>query len=157
MSFFDTRQNIFLFFFPTKLFVICSYTMYTYMFDFGTIIKVFAIAIWFWFSLFNWISSDDLDLNYKSLEKWKMVNTKIIFMLFMLFSTSYGLFQEQNEIFKHRTHETWPWTCHPVVLKFYKTQTKSQNHETCRHVMISYVEPMIKNWECFVKIITHYV
>jgi hypothetical protein len=26
----------------------------------------------------------------------------------------------------------------------YKTQTKSKNHETCPHVMISYVEAVIK-------------
>jgi hypothetical protein len=29
-------------------------------------------------------------------------------------------------------------------LKLYKTQTKSENHETCPHVMISYVEDVIK-------------
>jgi hypothetical protein len=29
----------------------------------------------------------------------------------------------------------------------YKTQTKSENHETCPHVMISYVEVVIKNLE----------
>jgi hypothetical protein len=28
----------------------------------------------------------------------------------------------------------------PVVLKLYKTQTKSENHKTCQDVMISYVE-----------------
>jgi hypothetical protein len=61
--------------------------MSTYMFDFGTIIEVFAITIRF--SSFNWISSDDSDLNYKSLKKWKTVNVK---MIFMLFSTSYALF-----------------------------------------------------------------
>jgi hypothetical protein len=38
----------------------------------------------------------------------------------------------------------------------YKTQTKSENYETCPHVMISYVEPTIKIWECFEKVVTHY-
>jgi hypothetical protein len=33
--------------------------------------------------------------------------------------------------------------------KMYKPQTKSENHETCRHVMISYVEPMIKQMRMF--------
>jgi hypothetical protein len=28
---------------------------------------------------------------------------------------------------------------------FYKTQTNLENHETCPHVMISYVESVIKN------------
>jgi hypothetical protein len=62
----------------------------------------------------------------------------------MLFSISYGLFQEQTGIFEHHAHETWPLTCDSVILKLYKTQTKSENHETCQHVMISYVEPIIK-------------
>jgi hypothetical protein len=65
-------------------------------------------------------------------------------MIFMLFSTSYGLFQDQTEIFEHHAHETRPRTCDPVVLKLYKTQTKSKNHETCRDVMVSYVETLIK-------------
>jgi hypothetical protein len=65
-------------------------------------------------------------------------------MIFMLFSISYGLFQEQTGIFEHHAHETWPLTCDSVILKLYKTQTKSENHETCQHVMISYVEPIIK-------------
>jgi hypothetical protein len=75
--------------------------MYTYMFNFGTIIKVFVIAILF--SLFNWISSDDSDLNCKSLEKRKTVNAK---MIWMLFNTSYGPYQEHIGIFEHHAHET---------------------------------------------------
>jgi hypothetical protein len=65
----------------------CYYSIYTYMFNFDTIIKVFVITIRF--SLFNWISSNNSDLECKSLEKCKMMNAK---MIFMLFSTSYGLF-----------------------------------------------------------------
>jgi hypothetical protein len=43
------------------------------------------------------------------------------------------------------------------VYKLYKTQTKSENHETCPRVMISYVEAMIKIWKNFEKAVTHYV
>jgi hypothetical protein len=64
------------------------------------------------------------------------VNVK---MIFMLFSTSYSLFQEKTRIFEHHAHETRPGTCDLVVLKLYKTQTNSKNHESCRDVMISYV------------------
>ena len=39
----------------------------------------------------------------------------------------------------------------------YKTQTKSENHETCPRVMISYVENVIKIWKSFEKAVTHYV
>jgi hypothetical protein len=49
MSFHDTPQSIFVF--PPKLFVVCSYSMYTNMFNFVIIIKVFAITIIF--SSFN--------------------------------------------------------------------------------------------------------
>jgi hypothetical protein len=97
---------------------------------------------------------DNSDLNGKSLEKCKTVNAK---MIFMLFSTSYSLFQEQTGFFEHHAHETWTGTCDPVVLKLYKTQTKSENHETCRHVMISYVETQVKIWKYFVKVVTHYM
>jgi hypothetical protein len=83
-----------------------------------------------------------------------MVNAK---MIFMLFSTSYDIFQEHARMFEHHAHETWPWTCDPVVLKLYKTQTKLENHETCPHVMILYVELMIKIWDYFKKVLTHYV
>jgi hypothetical protein len=81
--------------------VVCFYNIWTYLFNFGTIIKVFAITIRF--SLLNWISLDNSDLNYKPLEKWKTVNTK---MTFMLFSTSYDLFQEHARIFEHHSHKT---------------------------------------------------
>jgi hypothetical protein len=39
----------------------------------------------------------------------------------------------------------------------YKTQTKSENHETCPRVMISYVENVIKIWKSFEKTVMHYV
>jgi hypothetical protein len=69
------------------------------MYHFGTIIKVFSITIGF--SSFNGISSDNSDLNYKSLETWKTVHAK---MIFMLFSTSYDRFQERTENFEHHAH-----------------------------------------------------
>jgi hypothetical protein len=62
----------------------------------------------------------------------------------MFFSTSYGLHQEQTGILEHHAHETRSRTCDPAVFKLYKTQTNSENHETCRDVVISYVETLIK-------------
>jgi hypothetical protein len=69
------------------------------MYHFGTIIKVFSITIGF--SSFNGISSDNSDLNCKSLETWKTVHKK---MIFMLFSTSYDRFQEWIKSFEHHAH-----------------------------------------------------
>jgi hypothetical protein len=57
------------FLFAPNIFVICSYSLWTYIFNFGTLIKVFAITIRF--SLFNWISLDNTSLNRGSIEKWK--------------------------------------------------------------------------------------
>jgi hypothetical protein len=56
------------------------------MFNFDKIIKVYVISIRF--TLFNWISSDNSDLNCKSLEKWKIVDAKMIFM-FLAQDTTY--------------------------------------------------------------------
>jgi hypothetical protein len=56
------------------------------------------------------------------------MNAKIVFMLF---STSFDLFQEQIEIFEHHAHEQ---DCEHAIqwfLKLNKAQTKSENHETC--------------------------
>jgi hypothetical protein len=146
-----TLSKVFIFFF-SNVFLMCLYSLWTYIFNFGTITKVFAMPITS--CSFNWISSDNSNLNSKSLEKWKTMNAK---MIFMLLSTSYGLIQEQTRNSEHHVHETWPWTCDPVVLKLYKTQTKSKNYEPCQYVMISYEEVVIKNWYRFVKVVTHYM
>ena len=67
----------------------------------------------------------------------------------------WGRIQEQTTNFEHLVHETWPQTCGRVVFKFYKKQTKFENYETCRDVMISYVEDVIKIWEGLVQVITY--
>ena len=76
-------------------------------------------------------------------------------MIFMLFSIMWGRIQEQTTNFEHLIHETWPRTYGRVVFKFYKKQTKSENHETCQDVMISYVEAVIKIWEDFAQVVTY--
>ena len=76
-------------------------------------------------------------------------------MIFMVLSVVWGRIQERTRNFEHLVHETWPRTCGRIVFKFYKMQMKSENHETCRDVMISYVEDVIKIWEGLVHIITY--
>ena len=96
-----TLDKVYLYFFlsPTKLFVVCCYTLQTYIYHFGTIIKVFSITIRF--SSFISISSENSHFNCKSLETQKNMHAK---MISMLFSTSYGRFQEQTGIFEHHAH-----------------------------------------------------
>ena len=66
-----------------------------------------------------------------------------------------GRIQERTRNFGHLVHETWPRTCMRSVFKFYKKQTKSENHETYWDVVISYVEAMIKISEDFVHVVTY--
>ena len=70
-------------------------------------------------------------------------------MILMLLSPMWGLNREMKENFKHLVHETWPRMCGRITFKFYKKQTNSENHEICQDLMISYVEAVVKNWECF--------
>ena len=42
-----------------------------------------------------------------------------------------------------------------MVFKFLKKQTKSENHEICRDIEISYVEIAVKNWVRFAKVDTY--
>ena len=46
--------------------------------------------------------------------------------------------------FKHLVLETRPWTCGQMVFKFKKKQAKSENHEICLDLMISYMAAMVK-------------
>ena len=39
-----------------------------------------------------------------------------------------------------------------MAFKFLKKQTKSENHEICRDIEISYVEIAVKNWVRFAKV-----
>jgi hypothetical protein len=102
-------------------------------------LKVFAIYIRF--SIFNWISSDNSNLNCKPLKILKTMDAKLIFMLL---STCYSLIQGHARNFEHQVHKTWPRTCDAVLFKLYKTQTKSENHETCRDTMILCAKVVIK-------------
>jgi hypothetical protein len=59
-----------------------------------------SVFITIGFSSVNGIFLDNSDLNCKSLETWKTVNAK---MIFMLFGTSYDQFQEGTGNFEHQT------------------------------------------------------
>jgi hypothetical protein len=72
----------------------------------------------------------------------------------MLVSVVRGCIQERTQNFGH-LHETCPRNCVWSVFKFYKKQTKSENHETYWDVVISYVEAMIKISEDFVHVVTY--
>ena len=76
-------------------------------------------------------------------------------LIVMLVSVMRGRIQERTQNFGHLVHETWSRTCVRSVFKFYKKQTKSENHETYWDVVISYVEAMIKISEDFMHVVTY--
>jgi hypothetical protein len=118
------------------------------MFNFGTFIKLFDIPIRF--SSFNWISSDNSNLNCKSL---KMKNNKYkidIHTIWQKLQPNVGTYQKFRTPCSRNMTANLRSSCFKIV----KTQTKLENHETCRDAMISYVKGVIKIWQCFVKVIT---
>jgi hypothetical protein len=146
----DKVYSFFLFF--QTFFVVWSYSMWTYMFNFGTIIKLFAIIIRF--SLFNsifriiqiWTASHSKNRK-QWMQKW--------YSCYLAQVTSY--FRNRPDFLNTMLTKHDRELAIQLCLKLYKTQTKSENHETCWHVMISYVESLIKIWHYFVKVATHYV
>ena len=76
-------------------------------------------------------------------------------LIVMLVSVVWGRIQERTRNFGHLDHETWLRTCVRSVFKLYKKQMKSENHETCQDVMISYVEAVIKIWGGFAQVVTY--
>ena len=113
------------------------------MFQCGTFLRLFL----YFFNLFHLIEfSWIIQIITASHSNNEKMNEK---MIFMLFSIMWGHIQEQTINFEHHVHETWPRTYGRVVFKFYKKQTKTENLETCRDVMISYVEAMIKKLRRF--------
>ena len=76
-------------------------------------------------------------------------------LIFMLLSPIWVIVEDLNGKVEHFVHEMWPQTCDRIGFKFYKMQMNSENHEICLDVMISYEEVVIKNWECFAKVVTY--
>ena len=162
---FDTRQTVlyaecqnltlgkhFFLILPPKLFVLLSYNTCCSVLKFCTFLSYFTIFRQF--ILVKWIFGNFLDLNCKCFEYPKKVNKKMIFFSLSLF---WYRIQGQTINLEHCVRETWAETRGGNVWKFYKKQTKSKNHEIHRVVRISYVEAMVKNWECFGKVDTYVV
>ena len=130
-----TRQifNFFCFFDP-KFFVGPAYIVYNFMFKFGVFSSFFVIFGWLiWLC---WIFIYNSNLNCKCMEYCNLVLRKI---LFMVFGVCWVYIHELASNFAHLLHVTWRATCRKSVLKLYKVHTKSENHETCRGVMLSHV------------------
>ena len=74
-------------------------------------------------------------------------------MIFMLLSPMWGCIHEMEGKFGH---EPWPRMCGQINLKFYKKQTKSENHKICHDIIISKVETVVKKiWEGFAYVVKY--
>jgi hypothetical protein len=88
----------------------------------------------------------------KCFEYWNITNQK---MIFMLLSPMWGRIHEMKGYFEHHAHKPWPRMCDRIVVKFYKKQTKFENHKFCHDIMISYDETMVKIWEGFAQVVMY--
>jgi len=75
-------------------------------------------------------------------------------MILMIFRVCLGHIQELTWNLEHLVDVTCRGTCRKCDFKLYKMQTKSENHETCRGVVLSHVEVVVKNWEGFGQVVT---
>ena len=71
----------------------------------------------------------------------------------MLLSPIWGIVEEFKEKFEHLVHETLPRMC--GWINSIKKQMKSENHEICHDIVLSYVKTVVKNWEDFSKVDTY--
>ena len=72
----------------------------------------------------------------------------------MIFMVYLGRIQKLTWNFEHLVDVTCPDTCQKCDFKLYKMQTKSENHETYRGVVLSHVEAVVKTWEGFEQVVT---
>ena len=68
----------------------------------------------------------------------------------MLFSPVWGLPREIKRNFLTSCSGNTPKNVYPNDFKILKKQKKSENHEICQYLVISYVEAVVKNWVGFV-------
>ena len=117
------------------------------MFKFGVFFNIFYIFYeLIVFSSIFWIKSNLNCKWFKYMKKW-------VENWYSYYSTHIEhLFMKSRKNFKHIVKKTRPAR---ADFKFYKKQTKSENHEIWQDVKISYVEAMVKNWQRFAQVVMY--
>ena len=72
----------------------------------------------------------------------------------MIFRVCLGRIQKVTWNLEYLVDVTCRGNCRKCDFKLYKMQTKSENHETCRCVVLSHVEAVVKNCKGFEQIVT---
>jgi hypothetical protein len=85
---------------------------------------------------FSWIFRHTSNLNYRYMKSYNLVIQKMIFMIFGVY---WGLIQQLTWNIEHLVVVTLLTTYGKSVSKLQKIRTKSENHETCRGVVLSHV------------------
>jgi hypothetical protein len=71
-----------------------------------------------------------------------------------MFGVCWGCIQELALNYDHHVVVTWWGNRGESLFKLYKIQTKSENHETWRCMLLLHVEAVVKNWESFKQVAT---
>jgi hypothetical protein len=85
---------------------------------------------------FSWIFRHTSNLNYRYMKSYNLAIQKMIFIIFGLY---WGLIHQLTWNIEHIVVVTWLTTYRKSVSKLQKIRTKSENHETCRGVVLSHV------------------
>jgi hypothetical protein len=100
---------------------------------------------------FSQIFRHTSNLNYSYMKSYNLAIKKIIFMIFGVY---WGCIQWLTWNVEHLVVVTWRTTYGKSASKLQKIRTKSENHETCRGVVLSHVEVVCNNWEDLEKVAT---
>jgi hypothetical protein len=77
--------------------------------------------------------------NIRKKNSWTLLLVISQKMIFMIFGVYWGLIHQLTWNIEHLVVVTWRATYDKSVSKLQKIQTKSENHETCRGVVVSHV------------------
>ena len=130
--------NLFLFYFGPKFFSVALWQYFKLYF------KIWGNFDFFWYiSLVYFVSS-----NFSGYFKFELQvhgimefgHPKIVLMIFRVWL---GHIQELTWNLEHLVDVTCRGTCQKCDFKLYKMQTKSENHETCRGIVLSHVEAVV--------------
>jgi hypothetical protein len=125
------------------LFIFCFFAP-IFLWGLPTLFKTLSPNLaYFWICLlyfvifsFSWIFRKSSNLNYRYMKSYNLAIQKMIFMIFGVY---WGLIHQLTWNIEHLVVVTWLTTYGKSVCKLQKIRTKSENHETCRGVVLSHV------------------
>jgi hypothetical protein len=97
----------------------------------------FWICLLYFVSFFFFLNFlENSNLNYMYMKSYNLAIQKMIFIIFGVY---WGIIHQLTWNIEHLVVVTWLTTYGKSVSKLQKIRTKSENHETCRGVVLSHV------------------